>query len=130
LPQDLVTFLTGLDLCVNSENNEWILCRSDYEGVSGGAFAWNEFESMSLDAAGDNAQLIARIVAFWTCHFPFYMSVAGAYEFCAVRVCGDDFGVVVQGSEPEFEEVSVVALSFRDFIIGVARTGSRKHAMD
>jgi len=121
LPADLEKFLAGIEQCVNQENNVWILCQTDYEGRIGSAWAWNDFEQMSLDAAGDDIELASQIRAFWNVHFPFYMSVAGEYSYCAVSLAPDNFGTVVEGWEPEFEDVSVVAGSFSEFIASLVR---------
>jgi hypothetical protein len=105
---------------VNPKEDTWILCQADYEGRSGSTWAWNEFECMSLEAVGDDVALASQIVAFWDAHFPFYISVAGQYSYCAVSLDPDDFGTVVEGFEPEFEEVLVVADSFSEFIAALA----------
>ena len=41
------------------------------------------------------------------------MSVGGTYQYFAIKL---DSGNVVQGWEPEFEEPSIVAESFAEFI--------------
>ena len=116
LPDDLEAFLTRVEVCVNLEENAWILCQSDYEGRSGSAFAWDEFEQMSLDAAGDDRELATQIESFWNRHFPFYFSVADRYSYCAVTVSPEDFGTVIEGFEPEFEDAMVLCNSFTEFI--------------
>ncbi|MEW6306287.1 MAG: SMI1/KNR4 family protein [Verrucomicrobiota bacterium] len=116
LPDSLVEFLSGLRQCADRSETTWFLCQSDYEGTSGLAFRWDEWEQLSLDAAGGDASLISEIRAFWDSHFPFLFSVHSGYAYHAVCTAADKFGQVVEGFEPEFEEVSVVADSFESFI--------------
>ncbi|EAF5052010.1 hypothetical protein C2W34_08740 [Listeria monocytogenes] len=44
------------------------------------------------------------------------MSVGGCYEYYAITLKD---GSVVHGSEPEFEESSIVADSFADFLLKI-----------
>ncbi|HAA6465519.1 TPA_asm: hypothetical protein GFZ78_01130 [Listeria monocytogenes] len=44
------------------------------------------------------------------------MSVGGCYEYYAITLKD---GSVVHGSEPEFEESSIVAESFADFLLKI-----------
>ncbi|EDJ0212292.1 hypothetical protein GD462_01710 [Listeria monocytogenes] len=44
------------------------------------------------------------------------MSVGGCYEYYAITL---NDGSVVHGSEPEFEESSIVAESFADFLLKI-----------
>jgi hypothetical protein len=116
LPDSLVEFLSGLKQCVDRSQTTWFLCQSDYEGTSGYAFRWDEWEKLSLDAARGDADWISEIRAFWDSHFPFLFSVHSGYAYHAVCTATDKFGQVVKGYEPEFEQVSPVADSFEDFI--------------
>jgi hypothetical protein len=116
LPDSLVEFLSGLTQCVDGSQTTWFLCQSDYEGTSGAAFRWDEWEQLSLDAARGDAKLITEIRAFWDCHFPFLFSVHSGYAYHAVCTADDRFGKVVEGYEPEFEEALPVADSFESFM--------------
>ena len=116
LPASLVEFLSGLTRCADASETTWFLCQKDYEGTSGSAFAWDEWEQMSLSAAGGDAKFNAEIRAFWDTHFPFLLSVHSGYAFHAVCTAKDRFGQVVEGCEPEFEETSAIAGSFEDFL--------------
>lgn len=115
LPELLVTFLSGLSLCANHDQTIWFLCPPDYHGRADSAFRWNEFEQLSLTAAEGDSRATEKIRAFWDHHFPFMLSVRSGYEFFAVCTSSEHFGAVVQGGEPEFEEVSTVAGSFSEF---------------
>ena len=123
LPTSLCEFLGGLRECVNNSQTVWFLCESDYCGTSGTAFRWDEWERMSLDAAGGDTPLVASVRDFWDAHLPFLLSVRDGYAYHAVRTKGDGVGLVVAGREPEFEEPSVVAESFDQFLTNLLTTG-------
>ena len=116
LPASLAEFLSGLKQCVDSSQTTWFLCQCDYEGTSGSAFRWDEWEQLSLDAADGDAGFSSEIRAFWDSHFPFLFSVHSGYAYHAVCTAADHFGQVVEGYEPAFEEVVPVADSFESFI--------------
>jgi hypothetical protein len=116
LPDSLVEFLSGLKQCVDRSQTTWFLCQCDYEGRSGSAFRWDEWEQLSLDAARGEAGDIAEIRAFWDSHFPILFSVHSGYAYHAVCTAADKFGQIVEGYEPAFEEALVVADSFESFI--------------
>lgn len=119
LPSDLCDFLAGLESCRDSTETRWFLCKPDFYGNSGSAFRWNEFELQSLEAAGRDAQERSRIDIFWMTHFPFFLSVAGEYAFFACRLEPEEYGEIVHGREPEYEEATVVAPSFESFLQGL-----------
>lgn len=116
LPGSLVEFLSGLTQCVDGSQTIWFLSQSDYEGTSGAAFRWDEWEQLSLDAARGDAKIITEIRAFWDSHFPFMFSVHSGYAYHAVCTDRDRFGQIVEGYEPEFEEALPVADSFESFM--------------
>lgn len=76
-------------------------------------WSYNDFEKMSLEAAGDDEAWSEEIKAFWDNTFPIILSVGGDYQYFAIKL---DSGEVVQGWEPEFEDPLVVAESFVDFL--------------
>lgn len=113
LPTDYIYFLRNMKACVNSAETVWMLCPDDFAPQGEDGFAWNEFEKMSLDAAeGDNIWT-AEIKSFWNEHLPICLSLKDGYSYYAL--CLKD-GTIVTGEEPEFEETTEVAPSFRDFL--------------
>ena len=116
LPDSLVEFLSGLTQCVDGSQTTWFLSQRDYEGTSGAAFRWDEWEQLSLDAACGDAKFITEIRVFWDSHFPFLFSVHSGYAYHAVCTADDRFGQVVEGYEPGFEEALPVADSFESFL--------------
>ncbi len=115
IPDEFVEFLRTVDVCVMPDEKSWFLCFDDYAETSDLAFRWNEFENMSLDSAEDDNELKKNIIEYWDTHLPFALSVRNDYAYYALDV-GTDFGAVVFGYEPEFEEYEKVAPSFLDFL--------------
>lgn len=115
LPAEWVEFLNSIAVCVNPDATAWFLCMNDFDEQGDDAFRWNEFELMSLNAAIDygDTEWQTSIVKFWDNHLPIYLSVAGEYEYYAIRMSD---GVIVKGFEPEFEETIDTAPSFARFI--------------
>jgi hypothetical protein len=115
IPEQYTKFLTRVASCVNKDETVWFLCVSDYNGTSDAGFAWNEFEKMDLEGAGDDKEWRNETTAFWDAHLPFLLSVGGEYAHRSFRVTGEKFGSVVDGYE-ELTAVTDFASSFADFI--------------
>ncbi len=114
LPAEWLEFLCAVRRCINADQTAWLLCADDYGEQEDDAFRWNEFELMSLRAAEDEGDAEARraVQAFWDGHLPVACSVAGEYEYYAIRTAD---GCVVHGVGPLFEEAGEAAPSFREF---------------
>jgi hypothetical protein len=115
IPEQYMKFLTKVASCVNKDETVWFNCVADYNGTSDAGFAWNEFEKMDLEGAGDNQEWRDETISFWDNHLPFLMSVGGEYAHRSFRVGDEKFGSVVDGYE-ELTAVSDFASSFADFI--------------
>jgi hypothetical protein len=114
LPYELVSFLGSFASCADPADTSWF---NSFDSVRDpGEFRYNEIELMCLEAAGDDESIAALIRAFWTDHFPFFLSVAGSYQYFAYVLTGPAHGTVVYGYEPEFESPTAVAHSLSDFI--------------
>ncbi|MCR5607530.1 MAG: SMI1/KNR4 family protein [Lachnospiraceae bacterium] len=104
----------------NNDATIWFNCIDDYNENTESAFAWNEFELLSLENALDNEQH-NTIKEWWKKIIPIIISVKdGYYKYYAISI-GDNFGKVIMGHEPEFEEVDVIAENFEDFIEKVTK---------
>lgn len=112
IPTDYLLFLRLVESCVNPDKTAWFLTEADYNGASDTAFAWNEFEAQSLDAAEGDSELMNEIRRFWDGHLPIMLSVKSGYAFLAIVVAGDDRGRIVHGVEPEYEDATHVVDSF------------------
>jgi hypothetical protein len=89
------------------DERAWLLTSADFHGNES-AYAWNEWEKQSLEAADTDEEWRNSIVQFWDGHFPVLMSVKSGYAYWALehRNCA-----VVCGEEPEYEEPSPLARS-------------------
>ncbi|WP_020620798.1 SMI1/KNR4 family protein [Paenibacillus daejeonensis] len=119
IPTSYVEFLRTVKQCVAPDELTWFLCEDDYNGRSDSEFTWDAFEQLSLEAAMDDTIWRAEITAWWDQHLPIMMSVDGGYSFYAIELAT---GAIVRGSEPEFEEVDVVAHRLDDFYTYLQRT--------
>jgi len=115
IPDDLRKFLASYGTLTNARETTWLNSAQDFASKSTGGFSWNEFELISLAAAEGNDTWRQEVQAFWSSHLPILMSVEGHYEYVAYCSAGNNDGLYVQGSEPEFEHVKVVAASLAGF---------------
>ncbi len=122
VPEATLGLLEGLNEVVSPDEKAWLLTGSDFAEASQAAFAWNEFEALSLQAAGADDLLRFRIREFWNGHFPFLISVKSGYAYFAIE--RDSMSAVV-GQEPEFEVTSVIASSFEDCLRLMASRDAR-----
>lgn len=112
-PESWLRFISIVKSMVRKDERVWFLCAEDYDIQGEKAWQWNEWELLSLDAAGVDAAWKAEIEKFWNGHLPIVMSLEDGYAYYAINMKD---GSVVHGSEPEFEECETVADSFEDFI--------------
>ena len=115
LPSGLVAFISSFSRCFDATERAWFVAASDLVERDD-PFRFNEFELMSLSAAESDEAWSAGIRAFWTEHFPIFLSVSGTYQYFALSLSGPAEGSVVYGAAPEFEECSVVAPSLTAFL--------------
>ena len=117
LPAALASLISSFSRCLAPSEEAWFVSVDDVSSpLRGEEFRFNEFEIISLEAAGQDQQSIASIRSFWDAHFPFYIAVNGEYQYFAVVLSGLQQGCVVYGYEPEFESCSVVAPSLAEFL--------------
>lgn len=58
------TFYEQLNLCSNVGNTCWFLSEEDFLKNEDGAFSWNSFEQMSLEAADGDKDLENKVKLF------------------------------------------------------------------
>lgn len=125
-PDTVIRWVSSFSLLSNADETEWFLSRHDYSNVADDAFAWNECEQLSVQAAVTDDEVVA-VSLFWKRHLPLLLSVRNGYEYLAVR----DDGAVVHGSEPEFEETVVVFSQLEDLLTYISsRPAVRNHIVD
>jgi hypothetical protein len=110
---------------VHPSGQAWFLGSGDPPGEDG--FRGDDFERLSLEAAGDDAAWCADVAAFWDAHVPLFQSVHDGYQYFALVLDGPARGSVVHGREPEFEATAHVAPSldaFCDALLAAARSAA------
>lgn len=111
----LIDFWDFFSKIESSDDCAWFLCEQDFKAeYKPNEFAWNEFEKISLNAAID-ADEKNIVTEWWSKHPPIAMSVRNGYSFLAIDL-DEQFGSIVYGYEPEFEETSIIAQSFDDLL--------------
>jgi hypothetical protein len=115
---DVLDAVAHIQKAVSGDDKAWILSAPDYSGTSGAAFAWNEWEVMSLATAGDDQKWRQQIHDFWEAHFPVLLSVKSGYAYFAIERSTDS---IVAAEEPEFENPDRIASSFEDLLRLIAR---------
>ncbi|MBC2580558.1 SMI1/KNR4 family protein [Clostridium sp. DJ247] len=114
IPNDYLEFLKMVKQCISPSEKTWFICENEYNNDSDIAFKWNEFELLSLEAAEQDEEWKSEITGWWEKHLPIVMSVDDGYSFYAIDLT-NDIGAVVQGYEPEFEEVEKIASNVEEF---------------
>ncbi|MGG4146838.1 SMI1/KNR4 family protein [Paenibacillus algorifonticola] len=114
IPEGYLEFLKRVKECITPSEKTWFICEDEYNNNSGIVFKWNEFELLSLEAAENDEEWKAEITSWWDKYLPIVMSVDEGYSFYAIDL-KNDIGAIVQGYEPEFEEVEKIANSLEDF---------------
>jgi hypothetical protein len=113
---------SSFSLLSSADETVWFLSGDDYSPEAEGAFAWNELEQLSIQAA-TTADEAAAVSLFWGRHLPILLSVRNGYEYLAVR----DDGAVVHGTEPEFEAAVVVLSQFEDLLTYIIERPARRN---
>lgn len=111
MPADYREVIEEANLITSPDDKAWLLTFADFSGTANCAYAWNEWERQSLEAAGDDQDWKSRIEQFWDRHFPIMMSVKSGYAYLAIERTSLS---VVAGEDPEYEETSLVAATIPD----------------
>jgi hypothetical protein len=114
IPNSYLEFLKVVKQCITPSEKTWFICEDEYNNNSDIAFKWNEFEVLSLEVAEDDEEWKSDITMWWDKHLPIVMSVSDGYSFYAIDLSNDK-GAIVQGYEPEFEEVEKIANNLEEF---------------
>ncbi|MGR8932876.1 MAG: SMI1/KNR4 family protein [Gammaproteobacteria bacterium] len=115
LPQSLIEFLDRFNVFQNSEKNIWFLTGKDYYHEDTDGFRWNEYKFMELDES-ESPEEAAEIEHFWLSHFPFALAVHSGDDYLAVNTHGLEAGAIVHGYAPFWQEPSIIAASFEEFL--------------
>jgi len=122
LPDDYKAFTEECGLIASARDTAWLVTTRVVAGRADVAYAWNEWEVQSLDAADGDVDWQQRITQFWDRHFPVLMSVKDGYAYCAL-----DLGTfqVVRGEEPEYEATVPIAGSLLELLQLLASGGPK-----
>ena len=120
LPEDVVGTTRKITKATEEGERTWLLTAADYNGNSDSAFAWNEWEKITLDAAASDMDEITSIKRFWDNHFPVAMSVESDYGYYALKKDGS----IVFGVGPDFEEPEAYASDYLSFLMKLANASN------
>lgn len=121
LPANVRDFISHLKSAVSKDRKSWFLGVPEYEGTGPSAFAWNQWELDSIQAACGDNEWIESITGFWDSTCPILLSVRSRYSYLAVREC--DLSIV-SGAEPEYEEPDLVASTIDDLFVEMSNSHS------
>lgn len=116
VPSAVEEFLGALEVCHNAAEDAWMLTPAEFRKTDAEGFRWNEYELMALDAAEGEPDRQSEVRSFWDEHLPIMMAVHSDYDYLAVRLAQPNFGAIVHGFAPEWDQVSVVSPSFEEFL--------------
>ena len=116
VPPAVEKFLGSLDVCHNAAEDAWMLTPAEFRKTDTEGFRWNEYELMALDAAEGEPDRESEVRAFWDEHLPIMMAVHSDYDYLAVRLAQPNLGSIVHGFAPEWDNPSLVARSFQEFL--------------
>ena len=111
MPSDYREFIEWIRNVDSPDDKAWFVTSSIFSGTTDCAYAWNEWEKQSLEAAEANRPLAKRIRKFWDRYLPVVMTVKSGYAYFALDL---KTGKIVHGEEPEYEETSPFAASLKE----------------
>ncbi|MFA6958874.1 MAG: hypothetical protein WC538_23630 [Thermoanaerobaculia bacterium] len=115
VPHDLVEFLSSFELCENVAQRAWFFTAEDYWQEAGPICRWNECETIALQSCTEEDER-TEVTAFWDAHLPFMIALHSDFDYLAVAVSGENKGKIVHGFAPFWEEPTVIAASFAEFL--------------
>jgi hypothetical protein len=118
IPPEYLQAIEESGLVVNATKTAWLLTTRIFAGTAGIAYAWNEWEQQSLDAASGDDVLTSQICRFWDQKFPILFSVKSGYAYFALDLAS---GRIFQGEEPDYEDPSDTGMSLPEFLERLAK---------
>ena len=113
IPNQYLAFLQHFESLTTHDQTGWFNSIADFNGLnSANAFAWNEWETQSLDALANDDAAQAMVRTFWDQHLPIAMSVRQGFAYFALGVGDSNQGLIYYGSEPEYEEPELISSNF------------------
>ncbi|MPQ49205.1 SMI1/KNR4 family protein [Marinifilum sp. N1E240] len=127
IPKSYLNFLDQFDFLSNKEETFWFNSIGDFNYESDIAFKWNDFEIQSLDAFEGDIEEQKRIRDFWDKHLIIALSVKGEYQYLAICLNEENYGAIVYGAEPEFEESERVCENFEQLLTLFTNPKNNEH---
>nr|WP_315003455.1 hypothetical protein [uncultured Campylobacter sp.] len=129
LSEDFYRFVCSFETLHDAADAVWFVSARDYasSGADEAEFHYGDFEKDSLECAANDAQRDV-VSAFWSRCLPFLFSVRGERCFAGILTQGADAGKIVFGAEPIYEDVSIIAQNFDEFIALVLAALTNKNA--
>ena len=129
LSEDFYRFVCSFETLHDAADAVWFVSARDYASPSAdeAEFCYEDFEKDSLECAANDTERDA-VSAFWSGCLPFLFSVRGERCFAGILTQGADAGKIVFGAEPIYEDVSIIAQNFDEFIALVLAALTNKNA--
>lgn len=119
---DCFKFINFFDKCISADQQTWFLCEREYNKESTETeFGWNDMELMGLSATEDDQEEYEKIKSWWNDYLPIVFSTRDGYSHFSISLHKNSFGQIVEGYEPMFEDVLVVANSLEEFLKRIMR---------
>lgn len=116
LPDSWKNFMAQFSACTDLEGTKWFLTQDDYEIEDDMMFSWDFIEKICQKDLKD--EKLAMVTAFWDKYFPIFFDIGTTCRYIAIEV---DSGNIVEGKEPDFMKVSVIASSFDEFLKSIEK---------
>ena len=116
IPTEYFLFLKSFETIANSSDTAWFNSLQDFNEQSDSEYKWNEFEILSLEWSEDDDEELVNVAEFWNHHIPILLSVKDGFQFLAISFTNENYGEIVHGQEPVFEEVTKICNNFNELI--------------
>ncbi|WP_405397578.1 hypothetical protein [Maribacter sp. Asnod2-G09] len=116
IPAEYLLFLKSFETIANSSDTAWFNSVQDFNEQSDNEYKWKEFEILSLEWSEDDDDELVNVAEFWNHHIPILLSVKDGFQFLAISLANENYGEIVHGQEPVFEEVTKICNNFNELI--------------
>ncbi|WP_324027646.1 hypothetical protein QSV08_06765 [Maribacter sp. BPC-D8] len=116
IPTEYFLFLKSFETITNSSDTAWFNSVQDFNEQSNNEYKWNEFEILSLEWSEDDDEELENVAEFWNRHIPILLSVKDGFQFLAISLTNENYGEIVHGQEPVFEEITKICNNFNELI--------------
>ncbi|MDU1904719.1 MAG: SMI1/KNR4 family protein [Dysgonomonas sp.] len=115
-PEEFITFIKSFSSCSNIEDTIWFLSYSDYiSDMPDDQRWWDEYERQCLESAISDEQT-KECNNFWNSYIPFFFAIEDRYAGAVICIDDKNYGKIYHISEPEYEDLSLVANNLEEFL--------------